>query len=74
MDVGQSAGFEDAEWTTPDCIVRGRPLAAVSIVDGVDLMLLTLLVVWDLSALSGDLVPKRFVTTVRSSVELLGMY
>ncbi len=73
VDVGQSAGFEDAEWTTPDCTFRGLPLAAVFVVDGLNVLLLTPLMIWDLSALSDDLVPTKFVATVRSSVELLEM-
>ena len=45
MDVGQPAGFGEEEWSTPDCILRGLPLATGFMVDGADLLLMMLLVV-----------------------------
>ena len=45
MDVAEPAGFGEDELTSPDCILRGLPLATGFIVDRADVLLLTLLMV-----------------------------
>ena len=51
IDEGEPAELED-ESMNSDCILRGLPLAAVFVVDGLNVLLLTPIMVWDLTALS----------------------
>ena len=52
IDEGESAELEEDESMNSDCIFRGLPLAGVFVVDGLNVLLLTPLMVWDLTALS----------------------